>query len=217
MQQQKILFILAYGALKRNRCSKHRKVGSKGMKEHHDVWDRDVEQVLISETQLDETVSRMAAQIDADYKDKNLLLLCILKGSLVFMGDLMKKLSIPCEIDCMKVSSYGNGSITSGRINILLDLHRQDLSEKDILIIEDIIDSGRTLSYLVSYLQINGARSVRSAALLDKPSRREVDYTPDYVGQEIPDAFVVGYGLDYAEKYRSLPYVGILKPEIYTE
>ena len=116
----------------------------------------------------------------------------------------------------MKVSSYGHGTVTSGRINILLDLHRQDLSEKDILIIEDIIDSGKTLSYLVSYLRINGARSVRTVALLDKPSRREVDYTPDYVGREIPDAFVVGYGLDFGEKYRSLPYVGILKPEIYT-
>ncbi len=187
------------------------------MRVHHDVWDQDVEQILISERELDEIVSRIAAQIDEDYKDKNLLLLCILKGSLVFMGDLMKKLSIPCEIDCMKVSSYGAGSVTSGRINILLDLHRQDLSEKDILIIEDIIDSGRTLSYLVSYLSINGARSVRTVALLDKPSRREVEYTPDYVGREIPDAFVVGYGLDYGEKYRSLPYVGILKPEIYTD
>lgn len=187
------------------------------MRVHHDVWDKDVEQILISERELDEIVSRIAAQIDEDYKDKNLLLLCILKGSLVFMGDLMKKLSIPCEIDCMKVSSYGNGTATSGRINILLDLHRQDLSQKDILIIEDIIDSGRTLSYLVSYLSINGARSVRSAALLDKPSRREVEYTPDYIGKEIPDAFVVGYGLDYGEKYRSLPYVGILKPEIYTD
>ena len=187
------------------------------MRVHHDVWDQDVEQILISERELDEIVSHIAAQIDEDYKDKNLLLLCILKGSLVFMGDLMKKLSIPCEIDCMKVSSYGAGSVTSGKINILLDLHRQDLSEKDILIIEDIIDSGRTLSYLVSYLRLGGARSVRTAALLDKPSRREVQYTPDYVGREIPDAFVVGYGLDYGEKYRSLPYVGILKPEIYTD
>ena len=185
------------------------------MKDHHDVWDQDVAEILISEEELQETVRRLAEQIDRDYQDKNLLLLCILKGSIVFMGDLMKELSIPCEIDCMKVSSYGNGSVTSGRINILLDLHRNDLSEKDILIIEDIIDSGRTLSYLVSYLQINGVRSVRSVALLDKPSRREVEYTPDYVGREIPDEFVVGYGLDYAEKYRSLPYVGILKPEIY--
>ena len=131
------------------------------------------------------------------------------------MGDLMKKLTIPCEIDCMKVSSYGKGTVSGGRINILLDLHRSDLSEKDILIIEDIIDSGKTLSYLVEYLKINGARSVKSVALLDKPSRREVDYKPDYTGLEIPDEFVIGYGLDYAEKYRSLPYVGILKREVY--
>lgn len=186
------------------------------MENHYEIWDDDVDRVLISEEELEHTVDCIAAQIDRDYKDKNLLMLCILKGSIVFMGDLMKKLTIPCEIDCMKVSSYGNGTTTGGKINILLDLHRKDLSEKDILIIEDIIDSGRTLSYLVGYLSLNGARSVKSVALLDKPSRREVDYSPDYVGLEIPDEFVVGYGLDYAEKYRTLPYVGVLKPEIYS-
>ncbi len=180
---------------------------------HYEVWDEDVEYVLATEEQLDEIVTRIASDIDRDYKDKNLLMLCILKGSIVFMGDLMKKLTIPCEIDCMKVSSYGRSTTTTGKINILLDLHRKDLSEKDILIIEDIIDSGRTLSYLASYLELNGARSVRSVALLDKPSRREVDYVPDYIGMEIPDEFVIGYGLDFAEKYRTLPYVGVLKPE----
>lgn len=187
------------------------------MKNHYEIWDNDVERVLISEEELAKTVDRIASEIDRDYRDKNLLLLCILKGSIVFTGDLMKKLTIPCEIDCMKVSSYGSGTATSGKINILLDLHRKDLSEKDILIVEDIIDSGRTLSYLAEYLRLNGARSVKSAALLDKPSRREVNYVPDYVGLEIPDEFVVGYGLDYAEKYRTLPYVGILKPEIYED
>ncbi len=187
------------------------------MKKHFDVWDADIDKILIGEDELDEIVTGIAADIDRDYGDKNLLMLCILKGSLVFMGDLMKKLSIPCEIDCMKVSSYGGGTQTSGRINILLDLHRKDLSEKDILIIEDIIDSGRTLSYLTEYLRLNGARSVRCVALLDKPSRREVEFSPDYVGRVIPDEFVVGYGLDYAEKYRTLPYVGILKPEIYRD
>lgn len=181
---------------------------------HYEIWDDDVEKVLITEEELDAIVTRIAAVIDEDYKDKNLLMLCILKGSLVFMGDLMKKLSIPCEIDCMKVSSYGAGTSTSGKINILLDLHRKDLSEKDILIIEDIIDSGRTLSYLVNYLKLNGARSVKSVALLDKPERREVDYEPDYIGQVIPDEFVIGYGLDFAEKYRTLPYVGVLKTEL---
>lgn len=184
-------------------------------KNHYEVWDEDVDHILVTEEQLDSIVSRIAADIDRDYKDKNLLMLCILKGSIVFMGDLMKKLSIPCEIDCMKVSSYGGENTSStGKINILLDLHRKDLSEKDILIIEDIIDSGRTLSYLASYLGLNGARSVKSVALLDKPSRREVDYAPDYVGMEIPDEFVVGYGLDFAEKYRTLPYVGVLKDEL---
>lgn len=184
---------------------------------HKDVQENDIGKVLVSEEELDKIVSRLAENISRDYAEKNLLLLCILKGSIVFMGDLMKKLTIPCEIDCMKVSSYGKGTESSGRINILLDLHRSDLREKDILIIEDIIDSGKTLSYLVGYLSLNGARSVKTVALLDKPSRREVEYTPDYTGLEIPDEFVVGYGLDYAEKYRSLPYVGILKPDVYTK
>ncbi len=187
------------------------------MKKHYEVWDDDVEKVLISEEKLEATVCRIAADIDRDYADKNLLLLCILKGSIVFCGDLMKRLSIPCEIDCMKVSSYGAGTASTKKINILLDLHRTDLSEKDILIVEDIIDSGRTLSYLTEYLRINGARSVKTVSLLDKPSRREVDFTPDYRGMIVPDEFVVGYGLDYAEKYRTLPYVGVLKPEIYTK
>lgn len=187
------------------------------MDNNYAVWDNDIAKILITEKELDETVTRLSREIARDYADKNLLLLCILKGSIVFTGDLMKKLAVPCEIDCMKVSSYGAGTVSGGRINILLDLHRKDLSEKDILIVEDIIDSGRTLSYLVSYLTLNGARSVRTVALLDKPSRREVEYSPDYTGIEIPDEFVVGYGLDYAEKYRTLPYVGVLKPEIYSE
>ncbi len=185
------------------------------MKNHYAVWDNDVEKVLVSEEELEAIVERIAKEIDRDFADKNLLLICILKGSVVFMGDLMKHLTIPCEIDCMKVSSYGDGSVSTKKINILLDLHRNDLSEKDILIVEDIIDSGRTLSYLCDYLKINGARSVKTASLLDKPSRREVDFKPDYQGLEVPDEFVVGYGLDYAEKYRTLPYIGILKPEIY--
>ena len=185
------------------------------MTDHNTLRDEGVERILISEEELDRIVSGLAERISEDYKDKTLPMLCILKGSIVFMGDLMKKLTIPCEIDCMKVSSYGKGTVSGGRINILLDLHRSDLSEKDILIIEDIIDSGKTLSYLVEYLKINGARSVKTVALLDKPSRREVDYKPDYTGLEIPDEFVIGYGLDYAEKYRSLPYVGILKREVY--
>ena len=177
----------------------------------------DVKEILISEKELDATVSRLAEKISRDYSgpDKKLVLLCILKGSIVFMGDLMKKLTVPVEIDCMRVSSYGASTESSGNINIMLDFVRADIGKCDILIVEDIIDSGRTLSYLVGYLAHKGARSVKTCTLLDKPSRRAVEFIPDYVGLEIPDEFVVGYGLDYAEKYRALPYVGILKPEIY--
>ena len=178
-----------------------------------------IAKILVSEAELDATVTRLAAQIDADYKgsDKKLVLLCILKGSIVFMGDLMKKLTVPVEIDCMKVSSYGSGTTSSGSVKIHLDVTRPDLSDCDFLIIEDIIDSGYTLSYLTDYLKLRGARSVKTCALLDKPARRKVEFTPDYVGIEIPDEFVVGYGLDYDERFRALPYVGVLKPEIYTE
>ena len=181
--------------------------------------NKDIEKILISEEELDKTVTRLAAEIDRDYggEDKKLVLLCILKGSIVFMGDLMKKITVPVEIDCMKVSSYGAGTESSGNINIRLDVTRPDVRECDFLIIEDIIDSGRTLAYLTGYLKHKGARSVKTCTLLDKPSRRVVDFTPDYRGLEIPDEFVVGYGLDYAEMYRALPYVGILKPEVYTK
>ncbi len=177
----------------------------------------EVKSVLVSEDECQAIVSKLAAKISEDYKGKRLLLLCILKGSVVFMGDLMKKISIPVEIDFMKVSSYGAGTESSGSVNIILDLYRKDLPETDILIVEDIIDSGKTLSYLVEYLSLKGARSVKTVTMLDKPSRRKVDFTPDYCGCEIPDEFVVGYGLDYDEKYRALPYIGILKPEVYTK
>ncbi len=178
---------------------------------------KDVEKVLLSESDLDKIVSELAEKIENDYRDKNLLLLGILKGSVVFMSDLMKKINLPMQIDFMKVSSYGASTKTTGKINIILDLHRSDLTELDILIVEDIIDSGRTLSYLAEYLSLAGAKSVKTITLLDKPSRREVKFTPDYTGAVIPDEFVVGYGLDYAENYRTLPYVAILKPEVYTK
>ena len=179
---------------------------------------KDMAKILVTEEEIDKMTTRIAQEIDRDYagEDKNLVLVCILKGSVVFMGDLMKHLTVPLEIDCMKVSSYGMGTQTTGSIHIYLDLMRPDLSECDLLIVEDIIDSGNTLSYLVDYLKRKGARSVRTCTLLDKPSRRKVEFTPDYVGLEIPDEFVIGYGLDYAEKYRALPYVGVLKPEVYS-
>ena len=179
----------------------------------------DVSKVLVSEAEIDEIVTRIAKQIDEDYSadDKNLVLVCILKGSIVFMGDLMKKITVPVEIDCMKVSSYGKGTESTGQIHISLDLIRPDINKCDFLIIEDVIDSGYTLSHLTKYLALKGAKSVKTCTLLDKPSRRKVTFVPDYIGVEIPDEFVVGYGLDYAEMYRALPFVGVLKPEIYTK
>ncbi|MBE6642994.1 MAG: hypoxanthine phosphoribosyltransferase [Clostridia bacterium] len=180
--------------------------------------NKDVESILISEEEIAKIVQDISAKITNDYKNRNtkLLLLCILKGSVVFMGDLMKHIDLPLEIDFMKVSSYGSGSKSTGNINIMLDLRRDDLSDTDILIVEDIIDSGKTLSFLSEYLTLKGAKSVKTVTLLDKPDRREVDFTPDYTGKVIPDEFVVGYGLDYDEKYRALPYVGILKREVYS-
>lgn len=180
--------------------------------------DKDIQKVLISEEEIDSIVRRVASEIDADYakrKDGRLILLCILKGSVVFMGDLMKRIRTPLEIEFMRVSSYGSGTVSSGNIRIILDVNIKDIQNCDILIVEDIIDSGRTLSYLVEYFKLKGARSVRTVTLLDKPARREVDFTPDYVGRQIPDEFVVGYGLDFDEKYRALPYVGVLDPKAY--
>ena len=177
-----------------------------------------VERILVSEEEIDSIVTRLAREIDKDYSEgKNLVLVCILKGSVVFMGDLMKKITVPVEIDFMRVSSYGGGTKTSGNVNIILDLIRKDLDQCDIVIVEDIIDSGRTLSRLTQNLLNRNAHSVRTCTLLDKPSRREVDFAPDFCGTQIPDEFVVGYGLDYAEDYRNLPYIGVLKEEVYTK
>ena len=144
-----------------------------------------------------------------------LVLVCILKGSILFTGDLMKKITVPLELDCMKVSSYGAGTTTSGKVNIHLDLLRNDLSDCNLLIVEDIVDSGVTLSHLTAHLRERGARSIKTVTMLDKPSRRKVEFVPDYCGFVIPDEFVIGYGLDYDEKYRELPFVGILSPDVY--
>ena len=173
--------------------------------------NNDIKEILVSEKEIEEIVTRVAAEIDRDYENsgKKLLLLCILKGSVVFMGELMKKITLPLEIDFMKVSSYGAGTKTSGQVNIMLDLYRNDLADVDIIIIEDIIDSGRTLEKLTHLLEDRGAHSVRTCTLLDKPERRVVDLDADFVGMQVPDEFVVGYGLDYDEKYRNLPYVGL--------
>ena len=178
----------------------------------------DISKILIDKDELEKITDHIAEKINRDYADisKPLLLLIILKGSVMFAADLMKKITLPLEIEFMKVSSYGAGTKNSGEIKIHLDLTRDHLEMYNILIIEDIIDSGRTLSRLSQLLKNRNANSVKTCILLDKPSRREVPFTPDYVGRVIPDEFVVGYGLDYNEKYRNLPYVGILKPEVYS-
>ena len=177
----------------------------------------DIEQILVSREEIDALCDDIAQRINRDYasSQKKLVLICILKGSLMFTTELMKRITLPVEVDFMKVSSYGSKTTSSGVINIHLDIKREDMAEVDFLIVEDIVDSGKTLSHLVRYLSERGAASVKTCTLLDKPDRRTVEFTPDYCGRVIPDAFVVGYGLDYAEKYRNLPYVGILKPSVY--
>ncbi len=177
---------------------------------------KDMEKILFSEEQIEEIVTRMAAEIDADYEGKDLLLIGVLKGSILFMSDLMKKIQNKCRIDFMVVSSYADGTVSTGRVNILKDVS-MSVEGKNLLIIEDIIDSGNTLHFLDQYLTAKGAASVKIATLFDKPDRRRMDVPVQYVGAVIPDEFIVGYGLDYAEYYRNLPYVGVLKPEIYSE
>ena len=177
----------------------------------------DIESILVSEEEIAEICDRLAAEITEDYRNsgKKLVLVCILKGSIMFTSELMKRIELPVEIDFMRASSYGARTVSSGIINIHLDIKRDDMEEVDFILIEDIIDSGNTLSHLVRYLKERGAASVRTCTLLDKPERRTVDYTPDYCGKVVPDKFVVGFGLDYNEEYRNLPFVGVLKPEVY--
>lgn len=178
---------------------------------------QDIDHILVSEEQLQAKVAELGAQISADYEGRDLLLVSILKGAVVFMADLMRAVTIPCAIDFMVVSSYGGANTSStGLVKIIKDLD-QDLSGKDVLIVEDILDTGITLSHLMPMLQMRKPNSLRLCTILSKPSRRKADIEPDYCGFEVPDEFVVGYGLDYDEKYRNLPYVGALKPEIYTK
>ncbi len=176
----------------------------------------DILKTLLSEEEIHQKVAELGKRISADYADKNLLLVSVLKGSVVFMADLMREITIPCEIDFMCVSSYGSGTKTSGVVKIVKDLDI-DLKDCDLLIVEDILDSGMTLCYIKELLKQRGTKSIKICTLLDKPERRQADITPDYSCFTVPDAFVVGYGLDYDEKYRNLPYVGILKPEVYTK
>lgn len=174
--------------------------------------NNDIKKVLYSEEELKELVTKLGAQISEDYKDKNLLMVSVLKGSVVFMSDLMRAITIPCEIDFMAVSSYGNKTKASGTVRILKDLDR-DIQGYDLLLVEDILDSGKTLNYLMDMLYARNPRSIRICTLFDKPERREVDIFADYKGISVPDEFIVGYGLDFAEKYRNLPYIGVLKDD----
>lgn len=178
--------------------------------------NKDIEQVLVNEEELSAICDRIAAQMTEEYKNsgRELIFIVILKGSIFFATDLLRRIPLPASIEFMKVSSYGKSTESSGFIQVQLDLKRE-ITDADVVIVEDIIDSGRTLQKLQSLLLHRGAHSVKCCTLLDKPDRRQVDLEADYVGKVIPDAFVVGYGLDYDEQYRTLPYVGILSPTVY--
>lgn len=179
------------------------------------MMEQDVLKVLLTEEELKERIDELGAMISRDYAGKNLLMVSVLKGSVAFMADLMRAIDIPVAIDFMATSSYGAGTKTSGVVKIVKDLDL-DLAEYDVLLVEDILDSGRTLSYLLELLESRQPKSVKICTLLDKPERREVDVPVAYTGFTVPDEFVIGYGLDFDEKYRNLPYIGVLKPEVYS-
>lgn len=171
-------------------------------------------EILLDEEKIKKRVKELAKEISEKYKDETVMFLGILKGSLIFMADLMREMEIDVTIDFMAVSSYGASTKSSGIVRILKDLDT-DIEGKNVIIIEDIIDTGTTLKYLYEYLESRGPKDLRICCLLNKPQRRKVEIFPDYTGFTIPDAFVVGYGLDYAQKYRNLPYIGILKEQVY--
>ena len=176
----------------------------------------DIKEILFTQEDLKAITKELGEKVTRDYKDKKLYLVTILKGAVVFLTDFMRNVDLPCEVDFMVVSSYGSGVTSSGNVKIIKDLD-VPLEDKDILVVEDILDSGNTLKFVVDMIKKRHPKSVEVCALLDKPSRRIADIQAKYVGREIPDEFVVGYGLDYDEKYRNLPYIGVLKPEDYTK
>ncbi|NYE56962.1 hypoxanthine phosphoribosyltransferase [Carboxydothermus ferrireducens] len=177
---------------------------------------QDVAEILISEEEIRAKVKELGQQISRDYAGQDLLLVGILRGAMLFMSDLMREIDIPLNIDFMVVSSYGSGTSTSGEVRVLKDLDR-GIEGRNVLLIEDIVDTGLTLNYLTKYLANRHPKSLKICTLLNKPSRRQIEVKVDYNGFIIPDKFVVGYGLDYNEYYRNLPYIGVLKPEIYRE
>lgn len=174
----------------------------------------DIEKVLISEKEIRKRTDEIASQITADYKGEEVVMICILRGATLFFADLVRKVEIDVNFDFMDVSSYGAGVASSGEVRIMKDISTP-IKDKSVIIVEDIIDSGNTLSYLKRILKQRSPKSVKIASLLDKPERREVEIEGDYIGFKIPNVFVVGYGLDYDEKYRNLPDVCVLKPEVY--
>ncbi|WP_308567733.1 hypoxanthine phosphoribosyltransferase [uncultured Eubacterium sp.] len=176
--------------------------------------DNDIKEVLVTKDELQKINERLGAQITKDFEGKNLLVVGILKGSLYFMADLTRYIDLPLKLDFLAVSSYGSGTTSTGSVKIVKDIDI-DLTGYDVLLVEDILDSGRTLHYVSKMLSARGANSISIVTLLDKPDRRVVDLTPDYVGCDVPDEFVVGYGLDYDQQYRNIPYIGALKREIY--
>ncbi len=175
---------------------------------------KDLEKILYTEKEIEEIVSRVAERINKDYEGQHLVLVCVLKGSVMFFADLARKLTVDCRLDFIAASSYGKSTQSSGNVKITKDI-TADISGKHVLIVEDILDTGNTLSYIKEYLSGFSALSVKLCALFDKPDRRKKPITADYSGETIDDLFIVGYGLDYDEQYRNLPYVGVLKPEIY--
>ena len=175
----------------------------------------DVEEVLLPADELQERVAQLGAQLSADYAGRNPVLVSVLKGSIVFLADLIRAMDIPLSVDLMEVSSYGSGTETSGQVRILKDLSAS-IEGRDVIVVEDIIDTGLTLNYLLRYLAERNPASMRICCLLDKPARRLAEIDIDYTGFTIPDRFVIGYGLDYDERYRNLPYVGVLRPSVYS-
>lgn len=176
----------------------------------------DMEEILFTEEAIAGCVRRLAEEINRDYAGKEPLVVGILQGSFVFMADLVRQIKLPIRVEFMSVSSYGAGTESSGTLNVRLDL-AEDIAGRDVILVEDILDSGNTLSRLLPALQARGPASIKLCVLLDKPDRRVTQVPVDYLGYSIPDAFVVGYGLDYDQKYRNLPYIGILKPAVYTK
>ena len=179
------------------------------------MMKQDIERILFSEEQLKERIAALGAELTRDYEDKNPIFVGVLKGCFVFMADLLRNVDVYCTMDFMSVSSYGDGVTSTGAVKINKDLSR-DIAGRHVIIVEDILDSGITLSYLKKYLSVRNPASISIVTLLDKPARRRADVQADYVGFEVEDAFVIGYGLDYAEEYRNLPYIGVLKSEVYS-